>query len=587
MTPSPSRLALRTSLVYAGFGLAWIFFSDELLLTVVRDPATARRLSVAKGSAFVITTSLLLYTMLRAQLGRWTEEASKRHRAEAEARSAASHLRMLSQAMEHSTASIVITDRDGGIEYVNSRFTQLTGYTLDDVRGKNPRILQSGETPREEYSKLWSTISRGETWHGEFHNRRKDGTLYWEKATVAPIVGEGDQITHYLAVKDDVTERKDLEAQLRQSQKMEVIGTLAGGIAHDFNNLLTVILSNASLLTTPDGTGEDSQSLAQEIFDAGESAAKLTRQLLLFSRKQAIHASRLDVNDALKTLTRMLRRVVGEHVQVLTECADGPLLILADGGMFDQALMNLSVNARDAMPEGGILTLRTRAVELSEAEAAAIPGATPGAFVVVEVSDTGTGIDASVLPHIFEPFFTTKEAGRGTGLGLATVYGIARQHRGWVVAQSEVGKGTTFRLGFPAIATSPLSARPEPGKMRAGKGTVLVVEDDAPLRLSMSRTLRQCGYSVLEAATGAEALRVAGSNDGAITLLVTDLLMPDVDGVALAATMRGREPTLRVLFISGYDPAAGQVPPPGPNEPFLRKPFGASALSDAVRTALA
>ncbi len=341
-------------------------------------------------------------------------------------KTAAEQLRKLSQAVEHSSAGILITDRQGNIEYVNARFTQMSGYSLDEVLGKNPRVLKSGETSREEYARLWATIVRGEAWHGEFHNRRKDGTRYWERATIVPIVDDAGEVTHFLNIKDDVTESKSLEAQFRQAQKMEVLGTLAGGVAHDFNNLLTVILGNASLLTQPDADPAESHELVQQIQDAGERAAGLTRQLLLFSRKQALRPVDLDVCEAVMSLAKMLRRVVGAQITVETLCAADALVVRADASMLDQAIMNLSVNARDAMPEGGHLTLRATAVTLDEDAARSIRDATPGRFAVVEVSDTGTGISSSILPQIFEPFFTTKEAGRGTGLGLATVYGIAR-----------------------------------------------------------------------------------------------------------------------------------------------------------------
>ncbi len=587
MEISPSRIALRTSLLYAAAGVAWILTSDGAMLAVSRDPAVLARLSVFKGWAFVGATALLLYATLRTQLARWAAEVARREAAEAEGRAAAERLRKLSQAVEHSSAGILITDRRGLIEYANARFTQMSGYTPEEVIGRSPGVLKSGETSRDEYARLWATISRGEAWHGDFHNRRKDGTLYWERTTIVPIVDAAGAVTHFLNIKDDVTEARSLEAQFRQAQKMEVLGALAGGVAHDFNNLLTVILNNASLLAMPEADAAEAPELVREIYDAAERAAGLTRQLLLFARKQAPRPVDLDVREAVQGLAKMLRRVVGAQIAVETSCADEPLVARADAGMLDQAVMNLSVNARDAMPDGGRLTLRATSVSLDEAEARAIRDATPGRFAVIEVSDTGAGIRPSVLPHIFEPFFTTKEAGRGTGLGLATVYGIARQHRGWVDVRSEPGAGTTFRLALPLGGSGRVERASERVGMVRGAGTLLVVEDEASVREGAARALRQCGYRVLEAGSAAEAERALAGSAAPVDLAIVDLLLPGgVTGPDLAAALRARAPAMRVLFTSGYDPEGGHARPVPAGEAFLQKPFTAGGLSIAVARAL-
>ena len=382
--------------------------------------------------------------------------------------------------------------------------------------------------------------------------------------------------------------RAKLEAQLRQAQKMEAVGQLAGGIAHDFNNLLTVIRGNASLLQL-DSLPPEEQGAAKEIMQASDRAADLTRQLLTFSRRQVLQIHTLDLNDVVANLTKMLHRLIGEHIVLHTRFAPGGAFVLADAGMIEQVLVNLAVNARDAMPEGGELTLSTGSVALDEAAARVRPNARAGQFVTLSASDTGTGISPENLSRIFEPFFTTKEVGKGTGLGLATVFGIVQQHDGWIEVESRIGAGTQFHIYLPAArpVVAPAPAAP-PKTMPGGTETILVVEDDPALRALANRVLRRCGYRVLEAATGKLALQVWSENQAAIQLLLTDMVMPDgMTGRELGQQLLQANPKLKIIYTSGYSSEiAGQNADDRLGAAFLQKPFDLLTLATTVRETL-
>jgi PAS domain S-box-containing protein len=746
-------------------------------------------------------------------------------------------LRKLSRVVEQSYAAIVITNRKGQIDYVNPRFEELTGYTMEEVRGRNPRLLRSSDIPNSEFTRLWRTITRGEIWRGEFHNRRKDGTFYWESACVSPVLDEGGRITHFLAVKEDITERKQTEAalklfraliersgdaiyvvdpesgnfldmnarafksllytreellgmrvfdvamgvdraffdntgaktkegaqttlevmhrrkdgttfpvevslshvrlerdylvanvrdisernqksqelrwktalleaqadsaldgilvvdgrnqrilenqkliemfkvpedivnesdntgllrhviqqtknpaqfskrvaylyahpeevgrdeieladgrildrysapvrdeagvyygriwshrditeqrqleeQFRQSQKMEGIGQLAGGVAHDFNNILAAMMLQTELAEkvadVPEGVRED----LRQIRGAVERAANLTRQLLLFSRKQVMQPRELDLNESATSLARMLRRIIGEDIRLLLNLDRGQMMTNADPGMIDQLLMNLTVNARDAMPEGGKITIETAETIVDEEVTRLNPEATPGRYVTMVVRDTGGGIAPETMSRIFEPFFTTKEAGKGTGLGLATVFGIVKQHHGWIAVESEPGTGTTFSIHLPACEKS---VRDEDGETagsepRGGTETILVTEDDPNVRMLTRELLEENGYHVIEAGSGPEALQIWEGNGQGVELLVTDLVMPGgITGQRLARQLQSASPNLKVVFMSGYSSEiAGRTLELKSGENFLQKPFAPFQLLETVRRSL-
>jgi signal transduction histidine kinase/DNA-binding NarL/FixJ family response regulator len=388
----------------------------------------------------------------------------------------------------------------------------------------------------------------------------------------------------------DITEHRKLETQYRQAQKMEAIGQLAGGVAHDFNNILAVILLQTSLLKSEDTTPQQRLEIVREIETAGQHAVNLTRQLLLFSRKQVPQMRDLDLNNVVTNLAKILQRFVGEDVRMQFQCAPQLLWIHADAGMLEQILMNLAVNARDAMPEGGRLVIEASAVEFDEVTAVRTPPARPGAFACLRVSDTGCGIEPENLPRIFEPFFTTKDVGKGTGLGLATVFGIVQQHQGWIKVDSQPGQGTTFRIYLPRLVQNqiPKAAANAPGAMPGGRETLLLVEDNATVRASLRITLSRMGYRILEAPNGVVALEIWKQYRPEIRLLLTDLVMPEgINGKALGEQMVREEPALKVVYLSGYSAeiiGGEEFFQEGVN--FLTKPFEPLKLAQVVRDQL-
>jgi PAS domain S-box-containing protein len=385
----------------------------------------------------------------------------------------------------------------------------------------------------------------------------------------------------------DITERKRLEEQFRQSQKMDAIGQLAGGVAHDFNNILAVIQMQSDLLKAGGSLSPVQLEFAEEIGTATQRAAALTRQLLLFSRKEVLQPRDLDLNQSINNMTKMLWRILGEDIQMQFRFAMQPLFIHADAGMLDQVLMNLAVNSRDAMPKGGRLIIETSTAEFDESVRGQSAHARPGSFVCLSVSDTGCGIPAEKMPRIFEPFFTTKDVGKGTGLGLATVFGIVQQHQGWIHVYSEVGHGTTFRIYLPRLVKMTWQKPEQPAltTLRGGNETILLVEDDAFLRASVRKALSQLGYRVLETINGNEALEVWKQHRHEIHLLLTDLVMPGgMTGKDLAGRLLKENPELKVIYASGYSAeVAGKDFPLEEGVNFLAKPFQARKLAQTIR----
>jgi PAS domain S-box-containing protein len=366
---------------------------------------------------------------------------------------AETHLRLLSTALEATANAVVITDREGVIVWVNSAFSQLTGYSFQEACGQKTSLLKSGTHAREFYRNLWNTISAGKVWSAEMINRRKDGSLYTEESTITPVRDEQGTITHFIGVKQDITERRRLEEQLRQSLKMEGIGQLAGGVAHDFNNMLAIIRGNAELmLMDADQLSPEANQGLKHVISAAERAANLTRQLLIFSRKQVMQSQPTMLDDLIRNLIKMLQRVIREDIRLECVFEKESSCVQADAGMIEQVLLNLVVNARDAMPQGGQVRIATEKVVLDEEAARGNPQGRAGDFVCLSVSDTGTGIAPEHLARIFDPFFTTKDVGRGTGLGLAVCYGILSDHGGRLDVRSTLGVGTTFTITLP-VAT--------------------------------------------------------------------------------------------------------------------------------------
>ena len=492
-------------------------------------------------------------------------------------------------AIEHSGEAIVITDSQCRIQYVNAAFEQNTGYTKAEALGQNPRFLKSGQHDAAFYRSIWNGLKQDGVWRGRFTNRHKQGRLFYEDATITAVVDADGQVLTYIAVKRDVTRAVQMEEQLRQAQKLEAIGQLAGGVAHDFNNILSAVMMQAGLVQMAPGLDEDARNALLEVGRTAQRGAAFTRRLLLFSRRTTPTLQALDLNELVANLLKMLRRLVPEDVSLDFQPTPGLPTVAADGGMMDQVIMNLVLNARDAMPQGGGITLRSQLLVFEALDCAADPNRRPGAFVCLTVADTGCGMDAATLKRIFEPFFTTKEAGKGTGLGLATVHGIVAQHHGWVEVESAVGHGTTFRVYLPAKAepTTAVSGKAADEEAPRGTGTLLLVEDEEGLRQSLTRTLQRLGYQVHVAQSGEEAMRLWPAVGAEVALVLTDMVMPGtISGWDLALTLQGLKPGLPVILSTGYTDRIDTRLGLPPGMVLLPKPYGVATLARLLRDCL-
>jgi two-component system, cell cycle sensor histidine kinase and response regulator CckA len=505
--------------------------------------------------------------------------------------SAEEQLRKLSRAVEQSADVVMITDRNGIIEYVNPAFETLTGYARDEAIGQTPRILKSWQQRPEDYQNLWTTILSGNVYRSILVNRKKNGDIYYLEQSITPVRDAVGKITHFISNGRDLTEQIHLKAELLQSQKMDAVGRLAGGVAHDFNNLLTIITSYSELALDAVVSGSSLESKLQEILAAARRAAQLTRQLLAFSRKQAQALRVVEFNPVVAEITKTLPRLIGEDIELTFTPGDGLGCVRVDPVQIEQILMNLAANARDAMPLGGNLKIETRDVFLDQdyvhRKYAIIP---TGRYVQMTVSDTGVGISSDHLAHIFEPFYTTKPSGQGTGLGLATVYGIVKQNHGFIWPYSEPGMGTVFKIYLPCVTSAvktqeiPTHA---PETIAEGTETILLVEDEDAVRRSSAEFLGQHGYTVLEAKDGLDALAVAKNYGSTIHLVVTDVVMPHLSGGQLAKELQSIRPEAKVLFVSGY---AGKTVVDhkvvDADTNFLQKPFTLKQVSGKVREVL-
>ncbi len=498
---------------------------------------------------------------------------------------------LLSTVVNKTAENVIITDADGTIVYVNQAFEHTTGYTRAEAVGHNPRLLKSGYQPPEFYDQMWATIKNGRVWHGRFINQKKDGAYYTEDATITPVTDSSGQIVNFVAVKRDISIELQREAQYQQAQKMEAIGRLAGGVAHDFNNLLTVITGYAeiSLLNQTDANDPLQKNL-KEIVKASERAANLTRQLLAFSRKQVIQPVLLNLNDSISDISKMLQRLIGEDIELVTLPDKDLDTVKADPGQIEQVLMNLAINSRDAMLHGGKLTIETANVYLDQAYASQHIDVKPGPYVLLAISDTGTGMDAETQARIFEPFFTTKDKEKGTGLGLATVYGIVKQNNGHIWVYSEPGRGTTFKVYLPQFrrAAVPANLRLPTQPVTGGTETILVVEDEAPVRKLVYYTLQEKGYTILEAENGPDAVQLCQQHLEPIHLLLTDVVMPGgLVGSQLTRALLLLHPEMKVLYMSGYpDKSIIHHGILADGNAFLQKPFTPTSLTRKVRAVL-
>ena len=498
---------------------------------------------------------------------------------------------MLFHSVENSVDGMRLTDENGTIVAVNDAFCKLVGMCREDLERKPFTVsFADSELPGrmlDEFRQRFRdrVVKKQREQRLKLHN----GNIVTLEYTNSFVELRG-QPSLLLGQFRDLTTQKRLEEQLRQSQKMEAIGQLAGGVAHDFNNILTVIHGHASLLLAAGNLAGVSVKSAQQIVQAADRAAGLTRQLLAFGRRQVIQSRQLDMNEVVGNMTKMLGRILGEDIALQLHYSPHRALVQADAGMMEQILLNLAVNSRDAMPQGGLLTIRIVVLEVDFRRLAERPEARSGHFVCLSVMDTGCGIPPENLRRIFEPFFTTKAIGKGTGLGLATVYGIVKQHQGWIEVESEVGKGTAINVFLPRCGETTEAAHDKPAEKpaRGGTETILVVEDEAPVRELVCSVLAGHGYRVLQAESGAGALQIWRDRKEHIDLLLTDLVMPDrLNGRELAETLWAEQPRLKVIFTSGYSAdAVGMdfVMRRGPN--YLQKPYHPHKLALAVRDCL-
>ncbi len=487
--------------------------------------------------------------------------------------------------IEYAAEAVVITDINGDIQYVNPAFEKVSGYPREEAIGQNPRILKSGKQDNAFYIELWNTITAGNVWHGKFVNRKKNGELYIEETTISPVYDKNKQIMNFVAVKRDVTKEEELEQQFMQAQKMESIGRLAGGVAHDFNNMLSVILGYSELALANMNPEDKCYKNIEEIRNAGKRSADLTSQLLAFSRKQTIAPRVVNLNEAVRKMLKMLRRLIGEDINLIWKPGENLGNIYIDPTQVDQMLANLCVNSRDAINGAGEIIIETKQAVFSEAYCERHTYASPGVYIQLTVSDDGCGMEKSVKEKIFEPFFTTKVKGKGTGLGLATVYGIVKQNEGLINVYSEPGNGTSFKLYFPLYTEIPdIDIIEEEIKYPLGNGERILMVEDEPSIMEMTKTmLENLNYTVIATTSPEEALILAAEQNEEVVLLLSDVVMPGMNGKQLADHLKKIHPDMNVLFMSGYttDVIANRgVLEEGVN--FISKPFALPDLAKKI-----
>jgi len=503
-------------------------------------------------------------------------------------------LRQLERAIEQSPVGVVITDLSGTIVYVNRRFTEISGRTPEDVVGKNPRVMKSPDTERRLYQEMWATITAGREWTGELTNLDRNGEPYPVRVSISPVLDEQGRVTHYVALQEDLREQRrsvaalrEADERLRLAQKMEAVSRFAGGVAHDFNNMLTVIDSYTSMAIEDLSPSDPMSADLAQVKAAAERATDLARRLLAFSRHDSGEPRSVNVDEFIRSLHRVLRRLVDEDIQLVVETEAEGAVVWVDPSQLEQALLNLASNARDAMPRGGTLTLSTSIEAARPGPAGAPPGGPTGESVVLRVADTGEGMSTATRARIFEPFFTTKDVGRGTGLGLSLVYSFVQQSGGAVAVESQRAKGSTFTVTLPRhAAPEAVRAGPAMAARRDARGNevVLIVDDEVDVLNVARRILSRAGYTVVTAANGGEALLWCERSGAEAALLLCDVVMPSVRGPELVRRLAPLCPRARVLFMTGYMDRTKDVLPPGAE--VIAKPFDVSTLLGRVRATL-
>ena len=504
---------------------------------------------------------------------------------------AAERLRKLSQAVEQSAESVIITDKEGFIEYVNAAFTTITGYSPEEALGSNPRILKSGNQSPDYYKRLWSTITKGGVWHSTVIDRRKDGTQYPAMMTISPILDKSGEITHYVGLQQDMTDHDVLEEQFRQAQKMEALGTLIGGIAHDFNNILTGITGNLSIAIHDLREFPEIASKLQIAEDLGFDAADMIKQLMAFSRKGLVKMKPFGLISFIEDISTLVKTSIPENISFRLEHCNEELVIKGDPTQLQQVLMNMLNNARDAVEgvsEAKVL-LKIEEFEADEEFIKKHPEIDGRLFAHLIVEDNGSGISSTNREHLFEPFFTTKEVGLGTGLGLSMAYGAIQSHRGTIEVESTLGKGTSFHIYLPLIEERKIDITSvEPIETVSGNGElILAVDDNADVRHAIKDILNRLNYRVLEASDGLEAVDVVTANGDDISLIIMDVVMPRLGGVAAVERIRKINPEAKVIFSTGYDKDETlKNDMPSDEYIVLTKPYNFAQLSQMIRTQL-
>ena len=466
---------------------------------------------------------------------------------------ATARMRLLEAAIEAAPTGIVVSSALGEIQWVNAAFTTMTGYSAQDVIGRNPRVLKSGRQGKSFYEALWETISKGEIWSGELQNQRRDGSIYWEHMLIAPVLSPDRGVQHYVAIKQDISARKQLENQVARTQRLESIGLLAGGIAHDLNNVLAPIMMAMDIFKLRYTDPGDRERL-EMVRRSAERGAGIVKQILTFARGVDGERATLRPEHIVKEVRNLVRETLPRKIDIQTNLADDLSTVQGDLTQLHQVVLNLCVNARDAMPDGGLLTVGARNVTLSQT-LASVSGLViePGDYVLFTVRDTGSGIPPEVMDRMFEPFFTTKPRGAGTGLGLPTAFGIVRGHHGAIDVDTVLGQGTEFRVYLPAVKASPSPAvdRATPAHIVGGGRTILVVDDEENVRVVTAMVLQAHGFVVTEAADGEEAIRLFQENPGLPCAVILDLVMPRAGGDAVATVIKQRRPELPIILTSG------------------------------------
>lgn len=491
---------------------------------------------------------------------------------------------------ENAVDMIALVDANGKRLYNSPSYFTILGYTQQELQGMSAFDQIHPEDQERVREAADETQRTGIGRRIEYRMRHKNGSWIVLESTASAILSVPGKAGKLVVVNRDITDRKRLEQQYRQAQKMEAVGRLSGGIAHDFNNLLGVIIGFAEILESNLGDSPVLIDSVEEILKAGKRAGSLTRQLLAFSRQQVLEPKLLELNNTISEIEKMLRRIIGEDIELITRLDPDLGRIRADEGQIEQVIVNLAVNARDAMPSGGSLVIETKNIEIDEEFARRYPYPVKlGEYLLCAVTDSGIGMDAETQAHVFEPFFTTKEKGKGTGLGLATVYGIVKQSGGYVHMSSEPGRGTTFNIYLPRVYAEPQSSIPcaEPKTSSPSGTTLLVVEDEVALLKSTSSLLRSFGYKVLEADSGAEALRISQKVAGEIDLALVDVVMPGVGGVDLARLVLVQRPNIKIVYMSGYTgQSVGRSEAFPPPTLFIMKPFASDDLDRKIQEAL-